>query len=124
MTTTFATLSGPTAFPAQVKLARRAVRSEPLSGQIVRRQVQSSYARSSTQQEIRRWGVTFGPLTTAERDSVLATFDAAQGRARSILWTPTSEGSPIAVRIVQDTLRLRWLSATWWEATLELEEVA
>lgn len=111
-------------FPVAVQEMRRAVSTPQDTGQVVRRQVQSSVSRNSNRASLRQWQVTWGPITVAEKTSILSVFDAAMGRAFQITWTPPGlSAGAIPVRFMSDALDIRHIQGKLYSISAALEEV-
>lgn len=127
MTTTYGTI-GPlvVAWGSRGTSFRRAGASPAASGQVARRQFQSSASRQSSRSEVRSWELDIVDMGATERADLLADFDAGCGQALPMLWTPPAPhdaGGDIPVRFVDPELTFVEGPPGRWRARVKLEEV-
>lgn len=123
MTDTVATLTTAPWFDVVTTHRRRAVATPASTGHLVRRQVQSSTSRNSSEIEIRVWGVEWKVTTPTEKAHILSCFNAAIGRAFPISWTPPGVSVALAVKFVDDILDIEHIGGQTYRIRTTLEEV-
>ena len=126
MTTTYGTLALAPGFPTRVTVLRRGASTPAASGMVASRQLRTAVSRQGGQAATRTWEVEFKDMGTADRDALLAAFDAGMGGALPILFTPPppDEAAQVPVRFADDDLVIEYgRSALHHGARVVLEEV-
>ena len=115
------TLTTATWFDAGTTHSRRSVSTDAASGQVVRRQVQSSHSRNSSEKEVRSWSAVWKHATPDEYAHIDSVYDASMAGAFTISWRPPDLSAAIdvyftAYNVVHTSGRMYQISAQFEEA--------